>query len=265
MKQVIILMCNSKQIMRAAKTIHELRVNGRYIDDIVLFFDEDIEPYLYKLEELKSVYNLILKKFPKIDSSTYLTVLERAKFDWGYDAKNKLFILHKFYVFDVYFKQWDKVLYIDAGMHIYNNIYRILNLDCKDVLLAHSNSYPYNYFRWNLDHQFNLTNEPDIVKKLYNNFDMTIKDNLQTTMLLFDTSIILDDTVSKLIELLNEYPICKAVDQGYMCLYFQCIRNIWKPIPIMDNEGFLYDYMERYDYKYNEYVMLKGPRTDPNI
>ena len=30
MKHVIVLMCNSLQIMRAAKTIDELRGNGRY-------------------------------------------------------------------------------------------------------------------------------------------------------------------------------------------------------------------------------------------
>jgi hypothetical protein len=80
-------------------------------------------------------------------------------------------------------------------------------------------------------------------------------------MLLFDTSIILDNTVSTLIELLNEYPISKN-DQGYICLYFQCIRKIWKPIPVMDNDGFLYDFHERHNYKYNEYVMLKYPKTE---
>ena len=265
MKEVIALMCNSTQIDRVAKTIHQIRTRGQYDGDIVLFFDEDLprfEPI--KLEFYKEKYNLILKEFPKIDNSRMTDVLNRATQDWGYDAKSKLFILHKFNVFDVYFKAWDKVFYIDAGMYIYHDLRRILDLDCSGTLLAHSNCYPQNYFRWNLHHQFNLNNEPEIVKKLYENFDMNITDNFQATTLLFDTRIIEENTLQTLIDLMNEYPISKAVDQGTLCLYFICMRNLWKPMPLMDKKGFLYDFWERFDYKYNDYVMLKYPRTDPN-
>jgi len=129
--------------------------------------------------------------------------------------------------------------------------------------MAHSNCYPCKYFRWNLSHQFDLKNEPEIVKKLYDNFDMNIKDNFQATMMLFDSNIILEDTVSKLKELSDTYPISVAVDQGTFNLYFLCIRKIWKLMPIMDEHGFLYDFYERHQYTYNEYVMLKYPKTDP--
>ena len=263
MKTVIALMCNKEQINRAYRTIIQIRTKGEYNGDIVLFFDEDILSEMDTLNNIKSLLNVILKQLPKIDNTIMLEVLNRIKTPTAYpNAKEKIFILHKFNVCHVYFKQWDKLLYIDAGMHIYNKIDRILQLDCKDSFMAHSNCYPSNYFRWNLRHQFDLINEPEIVKRLYDNFDMSIKDNFQATMMMFDTNIILEDTLPKLIELSNEYPISVAVDQGTFNLYFLCIRNLWKPIPIMDKEGFLYDFSERYDYKYNEYVMLKYPRTD---
>jgi lipopolysaccharide biosynthesis glycosyltransferase len=265
MKEVIVLMCNAPQIDRAAKTIHQIRNHGQYHGDIVLFFDEDLprlEPN--KLEFYKEKYNLILKQFPTINISKYVDTLSKGKNEWGYPAHCKLFTIHKFYLFDVYFKGWDKVFYIDAGMRIYNDLNRILELDCSGTLFAHSNSYPCNYFKWKLNHQFNLNNEPEIVKKLYENFDMNIIDNFQSGVLLYDTKIIEDNTVQTLIDLMNEYPISKGPDQGYMNLYFICMRNLWKPLPIMDKKGFLYDYHERFDYKCNDYVMLKYPTTDPN-
>jgi lipopolysaccharide biosynthesis glycosyltransferase len=262
MKEVVVLMCNAPQIDRAAKTIHQIRTRGEYSGDIVLCLDEYItNEHITKLELYKEQYNLILKQFPNINISKYIHTLSNSKNDWGYPAQCKLFTIQKFYLFDIYFKNWDKVLYIDSGMSIYNDINRILSLDCSGSLLAHSNCYPDKYFNWNLHHQFNLNNEPEIVKKLYENFDMNITDNFQSGILLYDTKIIENNTLETLIDLMNTYPISKGPDQGYLNLYFICMKNVWKPMPIMDKKGFLYDYHERFDYKYNDYVMLKYPKT----
>jgi lipopolysaccharide biosynthesis glycosyltransferase len=265
MKEVIALMCDGLQIDRAGNTIHQIRTKGRYNGDIVLCVDTYLtEDNIIRLNLVKEKYNLILKQFPNIDISTYTKVLSNAKNDWGYPAHCKLFTIHKFYLFDTFFKAWDKVLYIDSGMHIYHDLRRILDLDCSGILLAHSNCYPNKYFSWNLNFQFNLNNEPEIVKKLYENFDMNITDNFQSGVLLYDTKIIEDNTVQTLIDLMNIYPISKGPDQGYMNLYFICMRNLWKPLPLMDKKGFLYDYHERFEYKCNDYVMLKYPKTDSN-
>ena len=55
----------------------------------------------------------------------------------------------KFYIMDVWFKQWDYVFYLDAGMHIFNPISRIQNVVISQKhVYAHSDSYP--TFEWKL-------------------------------------------------------------------------------------------------------------------
>jgi hypothetical protein len=130
--------------------------------------------------------------------------------------------------------------------------------------MAHSNPYPNYYGTWKLDHEFELRNEPEIVEKLFKNFDMNVDDYFQTTIMLYDTSIIEPDSVSKLIELMNEYPISNANDQGIINLYYLSIRNLWKAIPIRDEQGLLYDWWERDNHKCYEYVLVKYPQTDPD-
>ena len=81
-------------------------------------------------------------------------------------------------------------------------------------------------------------------------------------MCIYDTSILEDNTVDRLFELNEKYPIAKRMDQGILNLYFNCEKKLWKQIPIKDKEGFLYDYHERNDYKKNDYLILKISKTN---
>jgi lipopolysaccharide biosynthesis glycosyltransferase len=164
-----------------------------------------------------------------------------------------MFQYHKFYIFDLYFKNWDSVLYIDCGMHIYNPIHRILDINVDKLFYAHSDSYP-AYIR-KLDSQF--INSNSIYDNLKNDYDLTTKDYFQSGVVYFDTHIIKENIVRDLMELVNKYPIGNG-DQAFMNLYF---IDIWKPLPVKDNSGFLYDYWERDNNKSSDYVMLKYPKT----
>ena len=264
MSCVITLMCNTAQIKRVTRTVHQIRTKGNYSGDIVLFFNNDLlvqEPI--KLDFLEKQYNLILKEFPKIDTTIIENTINNSKIRWNYPVLDKIFTFHKFNLFDTYFKAWDKVLYIDAGMHIYHDIDRILSLDCSDSLLAHSNCYPNSYNKTDLLILFDLNNEKEIVNKLKTEFNINTINNFQSGLLLFDTSIIKENTKKILIDLMNTYPIGYG-DQAYLNLYFICMYNNWKVLPIKDDIGFLYDYMERDNYLFSDYVMLKYPLTDPN-
>jgi hypothetical protein len=261
MKTAVTLCCNAPYLQKAMKTVHQVRTVGKYQGDIVFFHGDDIREDNYAINILKEVFNVTIKHFPTIDTSYVMEVLKRAK-ELAYPAKEKIFQFHKFYAFDLYFKQWDRILYLDCGTHVYSHLQRMFNLDCTNALMAHSNPYPCNYGAWKLDHEFELRNEPEIVEKLYKNFDMNVEDYFQTTIMLYDTSIIEPDSVSKLVELMNEYPISNANDQGIINLYYLSIRNLWKVMPIHDEHGFLYDWWERGNHKCNEYVLVKYPQTD---
>jgi len=245
---VIALCANMAYFEKASKTIEEIRNVGKYNGDIVFFYNNEFTD-TDKLNILESKYNVILKEFPTINTSSVINFLDSKQNSNFERLRNKMIQYHKFYIFDKYFKQWEKVLYIDSGMHIYNSLDRILNIEPAQHLFAHSDAYP-KYVN-KLDSQFDKNNK--YFNTLKNKYNLYGDNYFQSGILLFNTNIIKEDTVRNLITLMNSYPIGNG-DQAYINLHF--IDN-WKPMPIKDNNGFLYDYWKREQYTENDYVMLK--------
>jgi len=248
---VIALCANMGYFDRASKTIEEIRNVGKYNGDIVFFYNKEFTD-TNKLKLLESKYKVILKEFPTIDTSSIIKYLDSHPKSEFERLRNKMIQYHKFYMFDVYFKQWDKLLYIDSGMHIYNSLDRIFNIEPAQYLFAHSDTYP-DYTN-KFDSQFDKNNK--YFNTLQNKYNLKKEEYFQSTIILFNTNIIKDNTLSNLINLINTYPIGNG-DQAYINLEF--IDN-WKPMPIKDDKGFLYDFMIRENYNTNHYVMLKYPQ-----
>ena len=125
-------------------------------------------------------------------------------------------------------------------------------------MLAHSDAYP--TYEWMLKNQFDFNQFPELYKELNQNFNLQVN-YFQSTILLYDTSIIEDNTKDILIELSNKYINSKTNEQGIMNLYFNCLKNIWEQIKIKDEETFYYDFFERNNFKWSDYIMLKYPKT----
>ncbi len=258
-------MCNNNEFYKinTLRTINELRTIGEYNGDIVLIFDDELVDDLENniINEFKNKLlemNVILKYFPRINRSKYTNMFIKNPFTEGDKREiTKTFQFHKFYVFSEYFKQWDKVFYIDAGMHILKPIKKMIDIDCTNKLLAHSDSYP--YYKNKLDCQFEKVSYPEVYKNLKNNFKLNI-DFFQSGILLFDSNIINSDTLDNLIELSNKYFISKTNEQGIMNLLFNCKLKIWNQIQIRDAETFFYDLWERPKQKKENYIMLKRIR-----
>ena len=153
----------------------------------------------------------------------------------------KLFQYHKFHVFSSFFKQWDTVFYIDSGMQIFSDIRPMLNSNESNKLLAHSDAYP--TYVWRLSDQFD-NRYSDYYQSLSENFNLDI-DYFQTGIMLYDTSIISDNTVENLYDLAVKYPICSTHDQGVIALYFTNVVPVWKQIPLRNESTFFYDFSKR--------------------
>jgi len=264
-KICIVLMCNNvdKYKNETIRTLYELRHIGKYDSDIILMYDDELlclsdENFKDEFKNNLLKMNVILKYFPKIDRSKYINMFKEKPFIEGDKREiTKSFQYHKFYLFDEYFKNWNKIFYIDAGMHIFKPIKKMLELDCSNKLLAHSDAYP--YFKDKLKCQFEKQAYPEVYQELTKNFNLNI-DFFQTGILLFDSSIISKDTFNELIELSEKYFISKTNEQGIMNLLFNCKLKIWKQIQIKDDDTFYYDMWERPKYKKNNYIMLKRIR-----
>lgn len=247
----VILMCNKPYLEKAKNTIKQLRDVGKYQDDIVLLIGNDLK------DENILIDNVIIKYFPDIDRSAIVEILKKKPIFDGREV-NKIFQWHKIHIFDTYFKRWKKCLYIDSGMHIFNPIHKIMDLDCKDKLVAHSDSYP--TFEWKLKIQFDSIQFPELYKELCSIYNLEI-DYFQSGILLYDTNIIDENTKKDLLDLSNKFINSKTNEQGIMNIYFNCIKKIWEPVKIKDDETYYYDYWERNNLRYSNYIMLKYPKT----
>ena len=128
----------------------------------------------------------------------------------------------------------------------------IINEITENTLLAHSDAYP--TYEWKLHVQFDKTCS-EYFTKLSNTYDLNI-DYFQTTIMLYDTKIIENDTYDNLLNLLLEYPISITNDQGIIALYFTNIKPLFKQIKTHNEFTYFYDYLSRKSN--NRYIMLKS-------
>lgn len=265
MKQCVITSCNKSHLQKALGTIRQLKSFGGYDGDVVLLIGDD-------LKDIEINEDVIVKYYPTIDRSHVLNRLNGMSTSDGRDF-DKPFQWHKIYAFDIFFKQWDKCLLLDAGMHVFKSIEKILNIDCINKIVAHSDSNPYTHYeasledrvsKVNLSQQFeNSARFNGLYKELETRYDLYV-DYFQTGLCLYDTNIISNDLTAQILEYGDKYINTRTNEQAIMNLIFNCEKKIWSPLPIRDDETYYYDYFERADLTYDKYIMLKYPRTAPS-
>lgn len=257
----IVLVSDEGYIERALRTIVEIRSIGKWEDAIVLLIPEKLLDN-QGLNQFANQFRVELRKVKHVDVSSILENWKKhpENPDYGYVICRE-FIYAKFQIFDVFFKKWDVIFYVDSGAKIQGDLNRMKKAcEPQGILYAHSDAYP--TYEWKLSTQFcfdMISKEEEAELKKKYNFDCNY---FQTTMCIYDTKILEENTVDRLYELALKYPITRRMDQGILNLYFLCERNLWMQIPVKDSEGFLYDYHEREGYRGRDYLILKTRRFE---
>jgi hypothetical protein len=258
----LVLLSNAPYIHRVLKTIYEARTVGQWKDDIVLLLSSDLVNNT-SVKEFSVEFNIIIREVPNrnFDSNLDLWKKHPEHVDYNY-VIHRGFMYNKFCIFDTYFKQWDSVFYLDGGAVIQGSLER-MKVACPpaNCIYAHSDAYP--TYEWKLASQFclELFENKDNKKEFIDTYSPFLNNNyFQGTMCIYDTRIIEPDTVDRLFYLNEKYPIARRMDQGILNLYFNCERNLWKQIPVVDTIGFLYDFHERAECKRRNYLILKYPK-----
>lgn len=245
-----VFLCNKAYFNKFIYTYIQLIVNGKYKGNICLIVGDDLRnDELLNCDIIKN-NNIIVKYFPNISFSNDFLDIQRKMNRPSFWFK-KLFQFHKLHLFNTFFKQWDYIFYLDCGINIFSDVSPILNEITENALLAHSDAYP-SYER-KLNCQFDKNNI-EYFSKLNNTYNLNI-DYFQTTIMLYDTKIITDDTYNNLLNLLMEYPISITNDQGIIALYFTNIQPLFKQIKTHNEFIHFYDYLSRNNN--NKYIMLK--------
>lgn len=241
---VIVFVANIPYMSKFYETCRQLRTNGQYEGDIVLIIGNDQKEI--ELNDFIHEFKVQLKFFPDIIfPPKFMTSLETLHSD----RLDKFFQWHKLNVFHPFFKKWEFVFYIDCGMTIHHPVQPIINCAIKNKFLAHSDGYGSG---WDLSSQFDHNHHT--FSKLSQTYNLAI-DFPQTTIMLFDTDIIKQNTINEIIELATEYPCSRTNEQGIIALYFIYIHPLWEQIKLGDTTRMYYDYCPREIGK--EYIMFK--------
>ena len=238
---VFALVTDLNYFNKAKRTIVDLRTRGKWNGDIVLVtIDFNLN------ENFKEFYNVIEAKFPLIDKTNLLNKIGSEGFTNNPDKRelNKLNQWEKLHIFDDYFLKWSRVVFLDSGLRVLDDVKYILELDYKDRLLAPQDSKLYENREFNCQISYD---KPELNNEFINEYGENIlKSNyMLNCMWIYDTNILKLCDKKQLIEAMNKYTFCKTNEMGIMNIVFHFKYNLWERMPIMTSNGkFLFDWCE---------------------
>ena len=185
---VLTCVASETYIEKSINTIHQARTRGKWVDDIVLLIPDTLslkEEYMQIFNTLSVIIKPVINRSADKIISFWKQHSTHEKYEY---LINRPGLYIKYYVFDVFFRQWDIVFYLDVGGHIFNSLDRIKDVcEPKGWLYAHSDSYP--TYEWNLSIQFAFDlvdkDKEEKMKKKYN-----LECNyFQSGLLIFNSSL----------------------------------------------------------------------------
>ena len=180
----VVFLCNKPYFDKFLKSCEQLITNGNYKRDICLVIGDDLLNDTCLNNDFIKENHIIVKHFPNIlFNENFYRINQEIRCDGRNIHKN--FQWHKLHLFNVFFKRWNYIFYLDCGIKIFSDIAPLIKEAKKNTLLAHSDSYP-TYVRRLYD-QFDQRHP--LFLKLKQKFNLSI-DYFQTTILLYDNSII---------------------------------------------------------------------------
>lgn len=245
----VVFICDIHYFDKFKNTYTQLVTVGQWKGDVCLIVCDELHQSP-QLADFTLQNNVIVKYYNPITFPPEF-VQSQTSLDRMDHWNKKMFQFNKLCIFDVFFKQWNYVFYLDCGIHIFSDITPIIQCAEPGKVLAHSDAYPkyHNVLKCQFDSSTSL------FPQLETQYNLNI-DYPQTTILLYDTNIIEPETVSEIRDLCIQYPVSITNDQGILALYFTCVRPLWKQIPTENEKVCFYDYLARVR-KNKPYIMLK--------
>jgi hypothetical protein len=244
---------------KAQRTIIDLRSRGNWKEDIVVITID------FKLNaNFKEFYNIIEVQFSPIDKSELLSKIGQNGFS-NSDKREitKLNQWEKLHVFDDYFMKWKRVVFLDAGLRVLDDVKYLLELDYKGKFLAPKDGRHDNYNLFNC--QLSYDNS-DMIEKVKRDLGENIlNDNyFLNSIWIYDTNILRLCDKNQMIEAMNTYTLCRTNEMGIMNLLLRFKYNLWEPFPFKISSGkILFDWCELNNPNTNwkDYCYIKYPVT----
>ena len=259
---VFALVTDKLYFNKSITTINDVRRVGKWSGDIVLItIDFELD------DNYKEKYNLIDKRFPLIDKTILLEKIGPNGFSNSDKRElNKLNQWEKLHVFDDYFLNWERVVFLDAGLRVLDNLRYLLELDCTNCILAPNDASPNFREDQIFKNQLSWDNE-DLIQLIKKDFSENIftSYHMLNCMWMYDTNILKICNKNQLIEAMNKYTLCKTNEMGIMNLLFHFKYNLWREFPLKATNGkYLFEWCElnhSFHTTWEDYCFLKYPIT----
>ena len=257
---VFTLVADFNYFNKARRTIIDLRSKGNWQGDIVLItLNFDLN------SNFKDFYNIIEVKFPNIEKTQLIRKIGSSGFSDSNDKReiNKLNQWEKLHVFDEYFSKWSRVVFLDAGLRVLENVKYLLELDYKDRILSPKDAKLYE----DQDFKYQLSyDKPELIDSLKSEFgDKILTSNYMLNCIwIYDTNILKLCDKNQLIEAMNKYTFCKTNEMGIINILFHFKYNLWEKFPIKASNGkMLFDWCEinNPNTNWKDYCYIKYPVT----
>jgi len=243
-KTVFVTLTDRSYFPKAKKTIEELRQRGKWEGDVVLI----VVDFTPNPDELPP--NTLLHSVQHIDHTPLWNIWKTKPIQKMDDNRHygKVYQWDKLYVFSDFFKQWDRVVFIDAGIRILDTVEHLLTLDVKGKFLAPDDSDPYDNGN-RLKIQFDWNANPIATRRMIENFgiDWWTSKYFINCIFMFDTSLLHNTNVVEDMKfMMYRYPISLCNEMGIMNLYFTVKRKVWEAFPqrTLDNSKYLFGWSE---------------------
>jgi hypothetical protein len=241
MSTVFVTLCdNSDYYRRTRLTIDELRESGGWRGDVVLIA-VDFDPEPIPGVEIHRVAHLSLDRL--LESYTSHPLISAEDDRW----KTKLYQWDKLQVFTDFFRRWDRVVFLDAGIRTIASVQPLLDLEWKGRILGPDDTdHPScgdRTFRRLVDTKAN----PPVLRDLLDEFSESVLDErcyLLNCMFLFDTALLDRITYQELVETMNRYPIAWCNETTIMNLVFHFRHKVWTPFPTKVGSRYFFGWSE---------------------
>jgi len=132
-RTAVVTLTDSAYFYKAKRTILDVRSRGKWMGDIVL-----ITVGFKCNQNFLDFYNVTQYYVEHINTNKLLEEYKKCPIGETCDNRQyvKLTQWDKFYVFSNYFKQWDRVIFLDAGLRVLDEIQNLVDVPCDGVILA---------------------------------------------------------------------------------------------------------------------------------
>ena len=261
---VFVLVTDAGYFPRARRTIGDLRGAGGWDGEVVVLA-VGFRPPADDLDAAR----VTCRGVDHLDTDGLVASLRAHPIRPMADGRHfgKLAQWDKLQVFEPWIRQWERAIYLDAGLRVLDRVDALLALDWRGRLIAPDDALPGDNgrrFRCQLD----LDANPPVRDRLLADFGEGILDSryFLNCLWIFDTRLVERCARADLEDSMNRYPISLTNEMAIMNLHFAFRHRVWQPLPERDANGkrlFGWSELDHPGTTWRDFRLLKYPVTGP--